>query len=163
MAAKVIDDKILTAGIVLGGLYVIYQLVQGTKKLGQGVADVAQAAASAASDTARAVGSAGTAVLNTVSGAIAHVYLAATLPPDMKVTGNVALQPGNQRIALANIPGGVTFDQLSDSAVFDYMGTQYLMSGALNGSGDYIAQPVGPSQAAWPVDAVDFGIGSSGW
>ncbi|HEV8612328.1 MAG TPA: hypothetical protein VGQ73_02385, partial [Gemmatimonadales bacterium] len=85
MAAKgLLDNKILTAGLVAGGLYVIYQLVQGAKKLGQGVADVATAAARAASDTAAAVGSAGTAAVNTVSGAIAHVYLAATLPPDIK-------------------------------------------------------------------------------
>lgn len=135
-------ETLLALGVVLGGAYVLYNIMQGAKALGQGVADVGAAAARAA----QAVGNAG---VNAVSGGIAHAYLAATLPPAINPTGNASLQPGNQIVALSAIPGGVSFDSLSNSGVFDYRDNQYLLMGPLDAQGNYIATLVGPSTSAF--------------
>jgi hypothetical protein len=135
-------ETLLALGVVLGGAYVLYNIMQGAKALGQGVANVGAAAARAA----QAVGNAG---VNAVSGGIAQAYLAATLPPSINPSGNVSLQPGSQIVSMSTIPGGVSFDSLSDSAVFDYMDSQYLISGSLDVHGNYIAQLVGPSTSAF--------------
>jgi hypothetical protein len=142
-ASGIKSETIFTLGLVVGGLYLVYQLVQGIKGAGKAAADVAAAAAHAATHAV----SAG---VNTVSGALANAYLKATLPPNIVPTGAVVL-PSGGTVAMSDIPG-VTFDPLSNSAVFDYAGSQYLMSGAMDNLGNYIAQLVGAASGA------DFGL-----
>lgn len=149
-----LDSKILTYGLVAAGLYVVYQIIQGVKAAAQGVADVGKAAVTAAGDGVAAVNTAANnAISAVVSGPVAAAYLAATLPPNMPATGKAALQPGNQLIALSSLTTPVTMDQLSNSAVFDYAGSQYLMSGQLDAQGNYVAQLVGPSAVGTPLTA----------
>jgi hypothetical protein len=121
---KIKGDQVLMAGAVLGGLYILYEVMQGLKAAGS-------AAASAAGAVAKGADQVATTLTSPVASAIAAVYNAAWQTWDwatnsnMVPSGNVIL-PNGTTLPLSSVQP-VTFNSAYNVGQFAYGGVTYVI------------------------------------
>lgn len=105
------QDFVLLGLLALAG-YVVYNLVTGVKKTAQVAGQIVDAA-----------NQAGQAVTDGTATALAKIYTAATLPPNIVPSGAVTL-PNGLVVPASQLPG-MQFDSSANVATFSYMGSAY--------------------------------------
>lgn len=116
-------EQILMLGAVAGGLYLLYQIVEGLKEAAPKVADAATKAGKAVYNAAQTATSPVAAPIGWAAAAIWKTWDWAT-NPNSNPTGYVVL-PDNTKLPFSQL--AVTFNNAYNLAQFNYQGRAYVI------------------------------------
>lgn len=145
------SENILALGLVAVGVYVVYQVIQGVKAVGTGVASAASAAGQAVVNTAQDLAQPVSTAIADTAVAIWKTWDWAT-GANMVPTGNV-IMPDGSVIPLANLK--VSYNNQYNAAQFNYGSQAFVIPQNPNGpsydtNGNYHA-------VAWNTFAASLG------
>jgi hypothetical protein len=152
MAEGVKGEQILMVGVVAGGLYLLYQVIQGLKNVGS-------AAASAAGKVGSAVASAAETAATPIAAPIGYAAAALWKTWEWATSANIApsgnvIMPDGSAIPVSQL--ALSFDDTYNVAKFAYQGRAYVIpqnptgGPAYDQNGDYHA-------VSWDTFAASLG------